>query len=212
MEIDWNKVFTFSFSISAIVISIITIIMTRKNTKKQIRVGKLEEILEIISFLSSCYQILFILINDMEIIVEKNEKGEKLEGDYLNHKNRVEDFFNIIGKDNLSHKISRLGVLANSYLPNKSSKNVKLKILVLNNLYNIIFMIIAQNDLHMKNVNYKDGIPRPKRMRLFIKDIEKEIIKEMHLGYDSISDESFMDYRNNQFKIDTGIIEIEKHL
>lgn len=206
MNINYLELAKIALPLLAIAISIITIIMTRKNLKKQLRLSKLEEIYEIIDYFLGYYTYLFWLVNDVEAAEEKKKTGKKLEEYEIELPKKIEEFINLTGKETVSNKLSRLYVLTNAYLPNNKIGNLKIKILVFGNLINTMFFTISTKDMSKKNRSYKEGIPKPKKMIEFLESIERELIKEMQLGFDSASTESFLKYQKRQFKIDLGII------
>lgn len=126
----------------------LTIYFTRKNIKKQIRVSKIEEILDILNSLSKYYMPLFWFANDIGTIDEKIKAGKKLVGDEPEHDKKVKDFLSKIDKELLQEKASRLYVLVNAYLPNKANLNLKARVLALNDLYSVLFYTVQNNDLY----------------------------------------------------------------
>ncbi len=205
MKTDYLEVAKILLPITALVISILTIYFTRKNIKKQIKVNKIEEILEILNSLSKYYMPMFWLVNDAIEIREKLNKGEKLVGSELDHSNKSKEFIDSIDKEVLERRISRLYILVNAYVSNKANSNLKLRILALSNLYGVMFQSISNNEFFFIDTNFKEGIPKRGKLSNFIIEIENDLIKEMDLGHRGISHKEFIKYRDNQFKIDTGI-------
>lgn len=191
--------------IAAILISIIGIYINKKNLKKQIRVTKLEEILEILNSLSKYYIRLFWFVRDLESIQEKINNGKQLLEYELEYDKNVQAFLKNINKEALEMKVSRLYVLTNAYLSNNSNSNLKARILALSHLYGAMFQTVANNDIIFIKRHYKEGIPKPGKLGTFIISIENDLIKEMELGHESLPNEDFIAYRDNQFKKDLGI-------
>lgn len=189
--------------ISAIV-AFITIRITKNNVKKQIRVSKLEEILEILTFYTGYYNALFWLTTDTEKIL-KTVPYPKDEAERLQKK--IKSFAEHIGEDTFQKKHSRLVVLANSYIPN-SLKGAKLKTKVLglsDMIMNMYMMMIRFDNVAMK-IHYKEGYAKPGNMQRFVRQLEDELIIEMDLGHRGIKAEVMREYLSGQFKRDIGII------
>ena len=75
MIIDWTEVLKFTLSIVAILISVISVTIAWKNTQKQIRVNKLEEIVTILYNLHRMYNRMFWLLVDLQ--KELNPENEE---------------------------------------------------------------------------------------------------------------------------------------
>ena len=133
MKVDFYKAIPIVFSSIAISISIATIYFTRQNLKKQLRLGKLEEILEILLFLDAYYKGLFLLFIDTEEKVKLLENGKKLP-EYLEKlASNKESYTDMFSFETLIKQVSRLNVLSKAYLPNK--KNLKSKALTIADIY-----------------------------------------------------------------------------
>ncbi len=196
MNIDASKTISFLFSLFAIILSITTIFMTRKNLKKQLRLNKLEEILELVYFLNGYYHRLFMLFIDTEKLKNLTSKGEDIP-EYLKElPNYRQGFIETIDKETVINKISRLNILSNAYLPN--SKNLKNRIHSISNIYyNMYIYVFTSGETPRKEVNAI--IPKRGQAERFIKKIEEDLIKEMNLGYKSNDKKSQENYFNTQF-------------
>lgn len=189
-------------SIFALVASIYAIYCTRIDIKKQLRLSKLEEIIEIISFMEGYYRSLFWLFHDTKEINQalKNEVDITLK-----KANMIEDvkkFSEIVKPEIIIYKVSRLTTLSNAYLPN--SNNLKFKVNILALIYFGMYRYI------MKEENFADReelsiIPKPREMELFIQNIEGLIIKEMNLGYKIFSKKEHREYFLKHFRNDIEI-------
>lgn len=187
--------------IIAIGISFYSLVVSKKNFKRQIRIAKLEEMLECFYYLCTFYSHFRILIEDLkeinndklskEILQEKNNHYKK-RVDYLNEK---EVFEKIIIKSN------RIGLLSNSYLPNG---NLKLKINSTSRFISTMAESIRSNDLCALD-SFSTQLPSRTKFASLIEKIEKDIIETMNLGYKSQKWEDLNNYYKKQFKIDLGI-------
>ncbi|MBC7847746.1 MAG: hypothetical protein H7Y10_14800 [Flavobacterium sp.] len=188
----------------AIILSIIALYLNKRNIKRQLRIGKLEEILENVLYLSNFYTQLLILSTDLKDINEKKLNNENVEINEKQFREEIERFKNVIDKNKIQQVVSRTSVLTNAYLPNGSLKN---RILTFNHLLSIMFGSVMSEAYYILEQNYKEGIPRRKKIGEFIIKIENDLIKEMNLGFSSLKNESFKKYREDIFKKEMGLIE-----
>lgn len=182
----------------AVLASIYAIYYTRIDINKQLRISKLEEILEIITLIDGYYLSLFNFFNDAREIREILEKGKKLTPELEKKIMLQKTFIEIVKKEMIMEKATRLRTLSDAYLPN--SNNLKIKISTIAMIhYNMHLYIIRENLPEIKELSM---IPKPAEMRKFIQKAETLIIKEMRLGYKTFTKEDHMDYFHNQFKKD----------
>lgn len=182
----------------AVLASIYAIYYTRIDVNKQLRISKLEEILEIITLIDGYYQSLFIFFNDAREIREILENGKKITPELEKKIMHQKRFIEIVKKEMIMEKATRLRTLSDAYLPN--SNNLKIKISTIAMIYyNMHLYIIRENLPEIKELSM---IPKPAEMRKFIQKAETLIIKEMRLGYKTFTKEDHMDYFHNQFKKD----------
>lgn len=201
--IDWKILITLLFSIAALCVSMRTIYLTKKNLKKQIRVNKLEEILEVLHFLKGYYITLYKIFNRLD-----QAKTESLQDKYNIEK--IEEtskfrnaYIDVVKNEAIQLKISRLKILSNAYLPNsKKNDGVKVKIHTIADLYyNMYVYVFTSGEIHIKKKS--DAIiPIPVNFEKFTTKIINEIIIEMNLNYKSIESDSVEKYFQTQFKKD----------
>lgn len=173
MEI--NDYITGAFSLIAIGISIVAYIQNLKGQKRELRIEKLEEILEITHLLNGNYQ----YFEDTQFfkthhLFDQADKDKKLK--YLTQVKVLQEISNEI---DLRKTLSRLYVLNNSYLP---KKELKAKI----GVFIAVYTSIAESTLSQPTM--KTELPFnefPKRWEFleFTKEIQNELIEEMNLGY-----------------------------
>ncbi|MBN9284835.1 MULTISPECIES: hypothetical protein [unclassified Flavobacterium] len=199
MEIDLYKAIPIGVSLIAIFISIATIFITRQNLKRQLRLAKLEEILEILLFLESYYRGLFLLFKDIEQKVELLE-NRKESPKYLNDSSTYKkSFTKLFDYETLINKISRLNVLAKAYLPNK--KNLKNKALTIADVYFAMYTYV-NFDGNLRTKSAYNIIPKPTEMKALISQLSDQIIFEMKLGYKNTGDREYYKYYKSQFQKD----------
>lgn len=182
--------------IIAILISIAAVFISHKNVKKQIRVSKLEEILEILNMLRGYYKTAYLYSNDLK----KNEKY--LDGKLTTHNwsiinHHIDDFLSNVKEETIQAKTARLYVLANSYLP---KNDLKLKVISVNELYSDLFYTLFYKKLSRLKEKYDGDFPKPGKIFDILNEVEKEIVKEMKLGFDTITYKEYEDDFQNTFK------------
>lgn len=173
MEI--NDYITFAFSLVAIGISIVAYIQNLKGQKRELRIEKLEEILEITHLLNGNYQ----YFEDTQffkthLLLDQADKDEKLK--YLTQVKVLQEISNEI---DLRKTLSRLYVLNNSYLPKKELKS-KIGVFI------SVYTSIAESTLSQPTMKMKlpfNEFPKRWEFLEFTKEIQNDLIEEMNLGY-----------------------------
>lgn len=208
MEIDLYKAIPIGVSSIAIIISIATIFITRQNLKRQLRLGKLEEILEILLFLESHYRGLFLLFKDIEQRVEFPENRKEASKYFRDFSTYKESFTKLFDYETLINKISRLNVLTKAYLPNE--KKLKNKVLTIADVYFTMYTYVNFEG-NLKSKSSYTIIPNPIEMKFLISELQDKIILEMKLGYENTSDNEYYKYYKNQFQKDlSNAVSLEK--
>ena len=175
---------TITISLIAIIISIFSYYDAAKRDRRQLRVNKIEEMIEIVLVIMGNYatfddlfclqQRIRAISNIDELEIEKNALIEK-EKKYINALKTISDDIN------LREKVIRLNVLASSYLPNNDLKyRVKCLVGLISNIYeatvNLNYAITTKN--------FKT-YPRAWTLMDFIEKLILDLSKEMNLGYHS---------------------------
>jgi hypothetical protein len=193
---------TQALSLSAIVISGISIFISWKNTQKQIRVNKIEEILYVLHLQSIVYYQIYQLINDLKKLNKDdvyelkdwNDRSSKL---FLKIKNNEN-----IAKDGLK----KMKVLVNAYIPNKRRNCLKIKLLALAELFFTCFSVIENEDIRYLIKKYDTNeLPKPEIVLKFINSLENKLIQEMNLGFKGVDFKLFNKYLNDKFFKELGI-------
>lgn len=211
MEIDSEQVMNVTniiiknigtiLSIGALVISILAIIKASKDNKKQIIVGKIEEIYEITTLLFSNYSTL-ILLNSLLDNGENNkydsEQQERFYQSYIDELKKVKEN---ISTDELFDKTFRLNVLGNAYL----DKKLKLEVLSYAKLFeNLLGASLYRQRLY-KMMFFKEGFPTQEKMYYFFESLETQFINKINLGEKHISLKELEEYREEEFKRKLGL-------
>jgi hypothetical protein len=195
MKLDISKAIPLCISLIAIAISIATIIMTRRNLKKQLRLAKLEEIVETLNFFYGYYIALFWLYHDTKNAIKDNLNSDNPK--VLDLLKRKDIFFNDVNRENTVNKISRLRVLSNSYLDN--SKNLKSRIFAVADVYYKMYMF-SQTSGSFSRFDEESVIPKPGEMKRFLLKIEDDLILEMNLGYKGLNRTAHENYLKSEFR------------
>lgn len=180
----------------AILISIAAVFVSHKNVKKQIRVSKIEEMLEILNLLRNYYQTAYLYTND----IKNNEKyldGKLKSRDWNIINSYIDDFLSGVKEETIQTKTARLYVLANSYLP---KNDLKLKVISVNQLYSDLFYTLFYKSLSRMKEKYDGDFPKPDKALDILNEVEKELIKEMNLGFQTVTFKEYEAYFQNKFK------------
>jgi len=182
--------------IVAILISVAAVLVSHKNVKKQIRVSKLEEMLEILNLLRNYYKPAYLYSNDLKTY-EKYLNGKLTSSDWIILNNNLDDFLLNVKEETIQIKTARLYVLANSYLP---KNELKFKVISVNQLYSDLFHTLFYKSLSQVKIKYDGDFPKPDKVLDILSEIEKQLIKEMKLGFHTITFEEYEVYFKNTFK------------
>lgn len=188
-------------SFFSLLVSGSSFIFSKVNARRQIRIGKLEEILEGLLFIRENYSKLK-SIYEIERKIKSPEvlrTGLETMTWQIEKKSMISEFLKVNDSDKFKAKVTRLAVLSNSYLPNEKD-GIKYMILsILNLSENLLQSTVFDNyDIVLKS--YKT-FPEPLIFSYYIGRIEKILIKEMGLGYNSLEMEKLVAYKS-RFKSD----------
>lgn len=179
-----NDYITGGISIVAIVISIIAYLQNSRIEKRQLRIEKLEEMLEITHTLKGYYEYFddTTSFKNQLFLDNKNNNVDKVK--YIK---QIKELIKITENIDLQNKLTRLFVLNNSYLPKKELKE---KIGVFITVYTSIAKNTVSDPFHKIKLPFND-FPKRWEFSEFIQEIQNELIEEMELGYkNSIDDKS----------------------
>lgn len=174
----------------SLVIAYFTIKITKGNIKKQIRVGRLEEISEILLFFTLHYP-MFKSLYDSE---ENATRFPTLLNDYMT---KLKEVDSILTLRDVQSKLARFHVLIDSYLPDKSFKSDAWCI------YDLIDKITVHGYERYNagtKAAYSDGYPSEISFKKTCEEIQKDVIKEMELGFSGADWKELKIYRDTKFK------------
>jgi hypothetical protein len=164
----------------AIVISIISYFKNSNLDRRQIRVHKLEEMIEIIILIISNYHSfddLYLLQRKIELSKDDQEINLLLEKEAK----YVEALKQISNDIKLRENIIRLGILANIYLPNTDLKN-RVKSLI--SLISCLHERTVNRNLENTFPTFKT-YPRAWILKPYIETLLVDLSREMNLGYEN---------------------------
>ena len=141
MNIPISESITFLISIAALCVSIIVIILTKRNLKKQLRLSKLEEMLESVHYLNGYYHSLFNAFMGIKNTLNSLQESDNINDEIKDSIKYRAGLIDVIDKESITQRISRLNVLSNAYLNNAS--NLKIRIHILSQLFYDMYMFIC---------------------------------------------------------------------
>lgn len=195
-----NEGITLTISLIAIGISLLTFFNDNKKNRRELRISKLEEILEMNIYFLNHYSFLLEIVEFRDNVKFNQESNSMsvidsdIRGDLLS-----KEFLDIVGLNNFDKNLTRLNVLANSYLPKDELKYKCISIVdLIANLYNYTVYKIYE-----VRTNYPK-FPTKEDYFDYIEELEKDLIAEMKLGYESAKDMDRINYLPN-FKKDLKI-------
>ncbi|WP_125720927.1 hypothetical protein [Flavobacterium ustbae] len=177
----------------AVVVAIIAIYRSTKDSRNQILANKVEEIYELVETLSSVYGHLFAVY----IILENSSKKEiELKGRLFMEKEFREKLATLketYDIEDFIKKSIRLNILANSYL----KANVKYDVIGFSQLFIAILYILNYEDVKLRQPEFKDPLPKPANVFELTTSIVDQLRKI--IGF-SNKTKGYIHYRNNTFK------------
>jgi hypothetical protein len=193
-EIDLLETGKILVTATAIIISVISLVKSNRNTKRQIRIGKLEEIIECLQFFIFHYKSLNWIYENQVFYKRAPLETGKLQLEHLetDYRTSVESFKKRVDMDKFQEITARLRVISNSYLPDNELKMKILSLVAL--ITNLVNCTIFEN-FDMSRKNFKK-YPDPLDFMNFISDIEMDILKEMNLGYKGMPLQKIQDYKS----------------
>jgi hypothetical protein len=187
---------------AAIIISVISLVKSNRNTRRQIRIGKIEEMIECLRMFIGNYYLLHLIYQRQYLYKNAPRNADKnqiehLKYDYLQ---AVEIFNKNVNIEAFREKNPRLVMLANSYLQNTELKK---RIISVGGLVtSLIECTIFDNYEGTKQIFPK--YPAPLDFLKYIEDLETLLVKEMKLGYKALIHVDLMTYQT-KFRQDLNI-------
>lgn len=192
-----NLLLKFILPFIAITVSIISLYISSRNTRRNIRVAKVEEMLEISFLIQVVYRPTFILVQDIVHFRDEIANGkvythlmDQIKINTQTHKDSYET-------RKVFEKLTRLKVISNAYLSNTGNDNLKMKIhLLIDLIFDMNQVIENQGDYIHDYI--RKGLPKSKKASKLFESIDTALIKEMGLGYNNMNWNKYSEYRKTQ--------------
>jgi hypothetical protein len=191
---DYLDIITALAAISALFISISAILRSSKDNKKQIVVGKIEEIYELTIFLFVEYSKLHHLATKLDKIYTSN--FQDFDDNLEDFRILTQDVSKTTNLNEIYDKTLRLTVLANSYL----NKEVKLEIIAYARLFQCLLATVHLATLERKNKEFKEGFPTTENLHLFVEELTPKLVSIINLGGDRQQYVIYQNYFETEFK------------
>jgi hypothetical protein len=171
----WVELFTAIGTVGAVVVAMIAISRSDRNSKKQIVVEKLEELFEIIQSLDMYYQRFSLLDDPVSQLLDQDNKKIQTFSDYFPIMDRVLPEGE---RRQLYLNLSRIEVLSKCY----TNKDLQKQILECQNLmYSYANYVFNGGGRHLKALYYKDGFPNYGTFFLMLENLKTGIIAKIKL-------------------------------
>jgi hypothetical protein len=190
-----SNIITALTAIFALLISTLAIIKASQDNQKQIVVGKVEEIYELIIYLVVEYNSLYKLV----LILEDcgDESDENYPDAIKKYKLEREKVKKNVDLNELFNKVIRLHVLTNTYL----SEELKLEVISYNYLFECLIYTIQNLNLISKNEEYPEGFPTNDNLRNLVSHLAIKLVEKINLGGEKRNQlKDINHYRDNVFK------------
>jgi hypothetical protein len=196
-----SEVITALTAIGALLISTLAIIRATQDNRKQIIVGKIEEIYELIVYLIVEYKRLY----ELSILLEEcgDENDKNYTEAFSNYKIELKKLKEDIDLNDLFNKIIRLNVLSNSYL----NKDLKLEVLAVGGLFECLIATLQLKNLTRKRLEYNEGFPTTENIRNLVGHVLTKLTNKISLGADNQGVKVSKNYRETVFKQKLGLRE-----
>ena len=196
---DYLDFITAFAAIGALFISISAILRSSKDNKKQIIVGKIEEIYELTMFLFVEYSKLNHLATKLDEVYTSN--FNEFEDNLDDFRILIQEVSKTTNLNEIYDKTLRLNVLANSYLNNE----IKIEIIAYARLFQCILATIHLATLERKNKEFKEGFPITENLRAFVEELTPKLVKLINLGGEKQPFTIYQKYFENEFKSKLGL-------
>ena len=159
-------------TVGAVVVGMIAIYYTNKNSKKEIRTHKLEEVFELIQSLSRYYGIFKELYFSIEDLQDESKENIKTISEYRKIRDQK---LEVADRQKIISDLARLEILSKCY-----TKGLLLnKILEYEDLmYSFSDFVFNAGSLH-KEIKWQNGFPTHEDYSIIIKELKSKIIEQI---------------------------------
>lgn len=185
-------------AIGALVVARQAIKKTTEDNRKQILVGKIEEVYELVVLLSVEYSHLY----DVYVLFEKSQSpnipqetkkviGENFRSAMLKSRSQAD-------MDELYKMTIRLNILANAYLTDE----VKFQVIGYSQLFEALINVLKTRDLKAKEEEFIEPLPTTESVFILVQEMTRDLVKVINLSGDNAG---YKNYRETTFKTKLGM-------
>jgi hypothetical protein len=161
-------------TMAALIVAVVAIYYSNKNTRQQIRTEKLERLYQAIQTLSRYYGLFMEFWFKIQQQKDSNDKEiETLEQYYKLRDQKI----TTDERRNIEDLLSRITVLTECY----TKKNLKKKIKNYEKLMYSFFELVVQGGSIQQEIHFKNGYPDYDRFFAMTKSIQDDIVREIKL-------------------------------
>jgi len=186
-------------AVGALFVARTAIKKTTEDNRKQILVGKIEEVFEIVVLLSVEYGHLY----DAYTLFEKSQsRSIPLETKTIisaNFRSAMLKSNSEADSEELYKMTIRLNILANAYL----TGDIKFQTIGYSQLFEAIINVLKYRDLKTKEEEFPEPLPTTEKVFEMVNKITRELVKGINISGDNIG---YKTYRDSVFKKDLGML------
>ena len=173
---------------------------TTEDNRKQILVGKFEEIYELVVILSMEYGHLYdaYILFEKSLSIEIPEETRKVIKE--NFRRAILKTNGKVEIENLLSLTIRLNVLANAYLTGE----IKYQTICYSQLFEAIINVLNSRDLKVKEEEFPEILPTTEKVFELVNQMTAKLVKVINLGSDN---KGYLEYRDTVFKSKLGMKE-----
>lgn len=201
---DYSNVSTFFGTVAtacALIVAIIAIFKTAKDSRHQLLIGKFEEMYSLIYILLPEYQPFFQLD---QLIVNSNDPSytsTERQAFLIKYKAELAGLPKITNVEEVLEKIGKLKVFTNAYL-DKDLKNETLSYCM---LFEYIVLVTIQNDSALKQKYFENGFPSVDNVKTLASKLSDELIEKINLGGKVTDKKKILEYFKGTFQKTLGL-------
>lgn len=161
-------------AIAALLVAMVTIYYSNKNTRQQIRTEKLEELYQTVLTLSRHYGLFMEFWFKIQQLRDNNDKEIQTLGQYYELRDQK---ITTDERRNINELLSRIVVLTECY----TKGDLKMKILDYEKLMYSFFELVVQGGSIQQELHFKNGYPDYDHFYSMTKSIQDDIVKEIKI-------------------------------
>ncbi|MEN2402281.1 hypothetical protein GKZ90_0021005 [Flavobacterium sp. MC2016-06] len=196
---DYSNVSAFFGTVAttgALIVAIIAIFKTAKDSRHQLLIGKFEEMYSLIYNLLPEYQLFFQLDQLMASSNDQSYTVTERQALLSKYKAELVGLHRITNVEEVLQKIGKLKVFANAYL-DKDLKNETLSYCM---LFEYIVLVTTQNDSALKQKYFENGFPSVDNVKTLGSKLSDQLIEKINLGGKVTNRKKFNEYFKGTFQ------------